>query len=73
MIQTAAVDGSVHLRPDGRECGYLGAPPICNKCGSLLELEPIEPPPRRANPYAAIAAILLLAALSWLPFFGGCW
>jgi hypothetical protein len=32
-----------------------------------------ETPERRANPYAALAVILVLAALSWLPFLGGCW
>lgn len=35
--QQAESTGSMHLRPDGRECVYLGSPPVCTKCGSLLE------------------------------------
>lgn len=30
------------------------------------------PEPRRAHPLVALAVIIALAAMSWLPFFGGC-
>lgn len=36
-MQKAHALGSVHFRPDGRACAYLGSPPICTRCGSSLE------------------------------------
>ena len=38
--QLAKKTGSTHLRPNGKECSYLSAPPLCMKCGALLDPMP---------------------------------
>jgi hypothetical protein len=38
--QPAKKTGSTHLRPNGKECQYFGSPPLCMKCGSLLDPMP---------------------------------
>jgi hypothetical protein len=37
-----------------------------------LETQFEPPESRRAHPLVAVSVILTLAAMSWLPFFGGC-
>lgn len=38
--QPAKKTGSTHLRPNGKKCEYLGSPPLCMKCGALLDPMP---------------------------------
>lgn len=38
--QPAKKTGSKHRRPDGRECQYLGSPPLCMMCGAPLDPMP---------------------------------
>lgn len=41
--QLAKKTGSTHLRPNGTECSYFGSPPLCMKCGALLDPIPHAP------------------------------
>lgn len=34
-----------HLRPNGKQCMYMAHPPICFRCGALLDAKPVEEEP----------------------------
>lgn len=38
--QQVPASGGIHLRPDGRECQYASRPPLCMRCGALLDPKP---------------------------------